>query len=47
MEKELAREKSGHFGGEVYGENNWKQFEKSIIAHKTLGRVSKVLLHGH
>lgn len=46
MEKELAREKMGTFEGSVWG-NNWKQYEKSIIAYKTLKRVSEDLLRGH
>ena len=45
-EKELAREKVSTFE-EVYGENNWKQYEKSIIAYKMLKGDSEDLLYGH
>lgn len=45
MEKELARGKVSTFA-EVYGENNWKQYEKSIIAYKTLKGESEDLLYG-
>lgn len=46
MQKELAREKVSTFE-EVYGENNWKQYEKSIIAYKMLKGDSEDLLYGH
>ena len=45
-ERAYKREKWARWR-EVYGENNWKQYEKSITAYKTLKRVSEDLLHGH